>query len=111
MSSVRFELDLYLNGTGRLVVDGTDISTQVRSISVDSRVGQPPRLLVEQIGEGHIEGVAELTVVAPLDLAAFFRDIDPEELEKAALARLGFGEDNATRAMLDVLSDWAQGKG
>lgn len=111
MSLSRFELELNANGPGRVVIDGVDISDRAAGVLVDARPGQPPRLVVELVGEGGIEGLGEALASSPAsDLAEFFASIDPEELEKAALSRLGFGDSDATQAMLDILRDWAEGR-
>lgn len=109
MTISTFELHLGATGHGTIIVNGVDISDQVTGIALVSRPREVTKLTVELVGEGPIEGLGDVTVVrSSKTLAAFLANIDADELEKAALARLdGFGDANATQAMLHVLSEWA----
>lgn len=111
MTLSRFELKLAANGTGQVVIDGVDISERVGALRLDVAAPQAPRLAVELVGEGTVEGLAEVTFQSPgVDLGRFFANLDPEELEKEALGRLGFDDANVTQAILSVLTDWALGR-
>lgn len=112
MGLSRFELDVAAVRGGKVVVDGVDISDRTAGLVLKARPGEVTRLIVELYGEGPVEGLGHVEFVnATAPLAEFFAAIDPEELEKAALDRLdGFGDRSATQAMLDVLSEWAQGR-
>lgn len=111
MTISRFEINLGATGRGSIVVNDVDIADQVTGLALVARPGEVTKLTLELVGEGPIEGLGEVTLVrSSATLAAFLRNIDPDELEKAALGRLGgLGDGNLTAAMLEVLAEWSAG--
>lgn len=105
--------------TGRIEVDGTNISSMLHGYSLEHRVGQLPLLVLHAHPHREgvaFEGVAHVAVGTEHDpgeaIAAFLANIDPAALEQAALNRddLDGTKSELTKAMLAQLADWAQGK-
>lgn len=104
--------------TGRVVVDGTDLSKDVRGYTLEHHVGEAPRLVLHAVAHrgAQFEGLAHVVVGEEHDpgatVAAFLSSVDPEALQQAALSRddLDGSKHELTRAMLQQLADWAQGR-
>ncbi|WP_327260033.1 hypothetical protein [Streptomyces sp. NBC_01240] len=105
--------------TGSVTVDGTDISRSVQGYNLEHRVGAAPLLVLYTTPHRGLdfEGLAHVAVAAPeqddgQSVAAFLANIDPARLEAAALERddLDGSRHELTRAMLQQLADWAQGR-
>lgn len=106
-----FRLKLNAAGGGLIEVNGVDMSGVVGGLALDARPRAVTRLVLELVGRDvELEGLGEVCVVRRHeDLAALLDDIDPDELEREALRRLGSFEDrSATAVMLDVLRDWVR---
>lgn len=109
-----FRLVLPLVGTPEIEVDGKRVSN-ARSVAVKAEVGEATKVYVELVGEGTIEGEGIVHVVRDgVDtrdtLTDWLAQIDPAELETAALARMGgLGGGTTGEAVLDVLRGWAGG--
>lgn len=112
MTISSFELRVGATGNGNVVVNGVDLSDQVTGVALVARPREVTKLTLELVGEGPVEGLGEVTVVrSSAGLAAFLANIDPDELEQAALTRLGgLGDGSLTAAMLTVLAEWADGR-
>ncbi|MET9053294.1 hypothetical protein ABZW50_19330 [Streptomyces bacillaris] len=105
-------------GTGRVVIDGTDISRGLQGYNLQHQVGGPPVLVLHTNPHRGLdfEGLAHVAVAAPEQdegdlVAAFLQNVDPAALERAALARddLDGTRHELTVAMLKQLIDWARG--
>lgn len=117
MALARIDADIDATGKGSLTVNGQPLDFRRASIAFGGN--DITRVIVEQAAE-HMrfvgDGVVEITRPDDepvIEAGRFLRAIDPAELESAALARLGLDgdlEDNATKAMLAVLVEWAEGK-
>ncbi|MFH8772014.1 hypothetical protein [Streptomyces sp. NPDC017958] len=102
-----------------LALDGRDISKQVRGYQLSQVAGMPPLLVLQmsQLVKNDFEGLAHVVVGDPPDpgpaAAAFLDAIDAGELERQALNRhdlMDGGPNELTRAMLQLLQEWARGE-
>lgn len=117
VKTVHLDLDAF--GVGVVELDGVDIARTLRRVHYSSPAerGEVSQVVLEVIPRRGIEftGGAHVVIGEPPALGAaaaeFLAAIDPEELEKAALARpdLGHEPHAMTRAMLDQLIEWARG--
>lgn len=73
--------------------------------------GEATKVYLELLGYGTIEGEGIVHVVkGGSDIGEWLSQIDPDELEKAALDRMGgFGSPSTGAAVLEVLRGWAGG--
>ncbi|MFD7980186.1 hypothetical protein [Streptomyces sp. NPDC059071] len=101
-----------------VVVDGTDMSKALTGYTLEHRAGQPP-LLVLHPSPWHdvaFDGFAHVAVAADPDpgpaITEFLRSINPAALDQAALQRddLDGSPNELTKAMLALLTDWAEGR-
>lgn len=99
-------------------IDGARLDpSAVKAYTVSHFAGERPEVLlhVADRGEAQWAGMARVSVADvpdPGPAAAVFLDaIDPEALERAALARpdLGTEANSLTKAMLTQLGEWARG--
>lgn len=105
-------------GRADIEIDGTRIDpSAVKAYSVSHFAGERPEVLlhVADRGDSQWSGMARVAIADPPDpgpVAAIFLDaIDPEALERAALARPDLGTEpySLTKAMLTQLGEWARG--
>ncbi|MGW3121360.1 hypothetical protein ACWDBW_30125 [Streptomyces sp. NPDC001107] len=105
-------------GRADIEIDGERIEpSAVRAYSVSHFAGERPDIVlhVADREEAHWSGLARVAVADlpdPGPAAAVFLDaIDPEALERAALARPDLGTEpySLTKAMLTQLGEWARG--
>lgn len=105
-------------GRADIEIDGSRIDpSAIKAYSVSHLAGERPEVLlyVADRGDTQWSGMARVTVADAPDpgpAAAVFLDaIDPEALERAALARpdLGTQPNSLTKAMLTQLGEWARG--
>jgi hypothetical protein len=105
-------------GGADIEIDGARIDpSAVKAYSVSHFAGERPEVLLHVADRDDIKwsGMARVTVADLPDhgpAAAVFLDaIDPEALERAALARLDLGTEpySLTKAMLTQLGEWARG--
>jgi hypothetical protein len=105
-------------GRADIKIDGARIDPgAVKAYSVSHFAGERPEVLLHVADRGDTQwsGMARVTVADvpdPGPAAAVFLDaIDPEALERAALARpdLGTEPHSLTKAMLTQLGEWARG--
>lgn len=99
--------------TGYVEVDGTDISSSVRSVQFGAAADEVPRLLVEVIptrkAELELLGI-DVDYVVLDDPAGWLRSIDPQLLERAALEGAGLGDPaSAAELILKTLIRMAEG--
>ncbi|MFD5899164.1 hypothetical protein [Streptomyces sp. NPDC060366] len=101
----------------RVVLDDQDISRHVQGVTIEHRVGQAPVVVLyaHPTAGATFDGLARVAVAEQADpgeaMAAFLASIDPDALAKAALQRDLDGSPNElTKAMLEQLVDWAQGR-
>ncbi|MGW5989553.1 hypothetical protein ACWFRT_13640 [Streptomyces anulatus] len=105
--------------SGRIVIDGTDLSKHLRGFALEHSVGGPPTLVLYANAHHGLqfEGVAHVVVGEQQDpgqtVAAFLANIDPAALSRAALNRddLDGTPHELTRAMLMTLTDMTLGRG
>ncbi|MFJ8430423.1 hypothetical protein ACIQ9P_03865 [Kitasatospora sp. NPDC094019] len=104
--------------TARLEIDGRDIADYVASYQLHHTAGGAPelQLLLRPSADPAFEGAARVVVGEAPDpgpaAAAFIAALDPQETERAVLARhdLLDGEPHElTRALLTQLTEWALG--
>ncbi|MFE0640146.1 hypothetical protein [Streptomyces sp. NPDC058877] len=100
-------------------IDGQDVSRLLHSYHVQQEAGREPTVVLELAAHRttELEGLARVVVGVPPDpgpaAAEFLQAIDAAQLEQAALARhdLQDGRPNElTRAMLQLLGEWARGQ-
>ena len=104
--------------TVEVELDGKPVDPRaVKAYSVTHLAGEGPEVLLHVADRGDTQwsGMARVVVADlpdPGPAAAVFLDaIDPEALERAALARpdLGTEQNSLTKAMLTQLGEWARG--
>ncbi|TVL92008.1 hypothetical protein [Streptomyces sp. SAJ15] len=105
-------------GKADIEIDGARIDPRaVKAYTVTHFAGEWPEILlhVADRGDSQWSGMARVAIADPPDpgpVAAIFLDaIDPEALERAALARPDLGTEpySLTKAMLTQLGEWARG--
>lgn len=96
---------------GRIVVNGQDVTGQVAGARLDLDPRDVPRLTLQLLGAGEVEGegIVQITRDGQAEAAAWLAGLDPEALGAEALNRGGFGRSPAA-AMLEVLVEWATGE-
>lgn len=134
----QFDLAVGPAGLSRLTIHptdcaGVDLTPHVRMVGLRWAEGEVPVLAIElhadaddtpaDGGEGPweaLEGCEAITLVkmptepSDIDLAGlvagWLSAIDPQQLERDALARAGWGDDSTGRLMLDTLAAYAAGQ-
>ena len=105
--------------TATLALDGRDISKQVSGYQLSQRAGTAPVLVLQMspLVKEDFEGLAHVVIGDPPDpgpaAAAFLSAIDAGELERNVLNRhdlMDGGPNELTRAMLQLLQEWARGE-
>ncbi|WP_432012637.1 hypothetical protein [Streptomyces cucumeris] len=105
-------------GQADIEIDGTRIDPgAIKAYSVSHYAGERPEVLlhVADRNDAQWSGIARIAVADlpdPGPAAGVFLDaIDPEALERAALARPDLGTEpySLTKAMLTQLGEWARG--
>lgn len=103
--------------TTRILLDDDDISRHVQGVTIEHRAGQAPVVVfyAHPNAGATFDGIARVAVADQTDpgeaMAAFLASIDPDTLAKAALQRdLDGSRNELTRAMLEQLVDWVQGR-
>lgn len=105
-------------GTVEVELDGKRVDPRaVKAYSVTHLAGERPEVLLHVADRGDTQwsGLARVVVADVPDpgpaAAVFLEAIDPEALERAALARpdLGTEQNSLTKAMLTQLGEWARG--
>lgn len=115
MALQKFEIDLSTIGAARVVVNGTDLSSQVSRVTVDCQAGEPavPRIYLEGHGLGTISG--EGVVIERLDevenVLGFLDAIDTDRLTREALEGGGLEGEFASpvEAIVATMKRWARG--
>lgn len=103
------EIELGINGTGKILVNGNNISNTVMGFNTDARPGEVPRIIFEMRSGYTIEGAMEVYYGTPTGslgdlLCELLDSVDPQELEQEALRGLGWGDaENLTISLLNVL--------
>ncbi|MFB7500403.1 hypothetical protein ACFC09_37985 [Streptomyces sp. NPDC056161] len=105
-------------GQADIRIDGTRIEPRaVKAYSISHFAGDRPEVLLQVADRGDTQwsgmarvGIADLPDPGPA-AAVFLDAIDPEALERAALARPDLGSEpySLTKAMLTQLGEWARG--
>jgi hypothetical protein len=104
-------LGLEAIGFSALEVDGEDISAKVQGFRLESVQGQPTVLTLWLSVKGEANGDALVHAETPMDMASFVEQLDPEQVEKAAIERSHLDPSSSlTKLMLDVVADAARGK-
>lgn len=117
MGLASFNIDLdALGRDGKIEINGTDVarSMRVTSVAVQGRLGETPRVFLECVAEGHIEGEGIVEVRLPAEddrasIIAFLEGVDPEALEKAVLEKSDWGSGSGMALALHILVGWARG--
>ncbi|MFE3216113.1 hypothetical protein [Streptomyces antimycoticus] len=106
------------DGRADIEIDDARIDpSAVKAYSVSHLAGEQPELLLHVADRGATQwsGMARVAVADLSDpgpaAAVFLEAIDPEALERAALARSDLGTEpySLTKAMLLQLGEWARG--
>lgn len=103
--------------TTRVLLDDDDISRHVQGVTIEHRAGQAPVVLLyaHPNAGATFDGIARVAVADQANpteaIVSFLTNLDPAALERAALRRDLDGTPNElTKAMLDQITDWAQGR-
>jgi hypothetical protein len=113
MTTARFTIETDAVGFSRIAINGQDRTKEVSGYRVESVLGQPTVVTLWQSAKGEIqgEGIVYVEPHGSEDLAAFVEQLDPEEVEKAAIERDALDPTKSlTQHMLDVVADAARGK-
>jgi hypothetical protein len=100
----------------QVTVSGTDMSDDLAGYQIQQAPGQPAQVLLFPRADAAVfEGLAVVQVAdttPPGDaIAEFLRAIDPVALDAAVFDRdLDGSKHELTRAMLEQLAEWAQGR-
>ena len=106
-------------GVAHLYLGDTDISPRVAGMHFEHVASQLPVVTLSlnslATDEVMFDGLARVQIAEAstgTEVAEFLAEIDPDQLEKAALNRpdLGTGPNSLTAAMLTQLIDWSLGK-
>lgn len=117
MADIARSVQILSNGPrATVIVDGADLSERLSGYQIDHRAAQMPFLILlarpgTDLGFDGLAQVAVATDTPPGDVvAAFLADIDPAELEQAAINRddLGDGRYALTAAILRQLTALAR---
>lgn len=107
-----FSLRLPVVGSPEVTVGGVPVP-DVCSVAVKAEAGEATKLYLTLNGDGTITGDGIVHVVRDAPHGAvvdWLSQVDPDELEKAALDRMGgLGGGTTGEAVLDVLRGWAGG--
>jgi hypothetical protein len=97
----------------RVEVAGVDVSGQVSRVVLDATANEMPKLMLQaRIAGGVVEGVADVTQLAPADvdeisvIVGWLDNLDPALLERAILDDF---EGTTGESTLRVLRRWASG--
>lgn len=106
-----FEVALDSDGPRSLVVDGVDLSSKVAALRVEAQRGDLTRLIVELKpgGFGLVKGSGVVEFLQPIELDRVLAQLDPEDLEKEALDRMGWDDGaNVTKHIIDLIREKAR---
>lgn len=108
-----FDVEVSATGIGRVTINGEDVTDRLTGVRLDSAHGGTPVLTVWHAGAfGDVKGVGVVRVVDQDNgesTAAWLANLDPAELDKAVLERMGWGESETMAMVLTVLQEWARG--
>lgn len=108
MQTAEFEIDLS-GDQPTIIVNGIDVTTQVRAWTVTGQSGDVPKLFLESPTlDGNVLGSGVVNIIRPgtPDASLVVRSLDPKMVEQEALNRQGFGEDKSlVEIVLDVISE------
>lgn len=94
--------EIIINGQDvSLLIDGFHVSSGVRDVT--RFVVEGPALNTKIKGEGIVE-----VMVDAIPISMLLRNLDPAEIEAAALARLEWGDGTITEKVLEVLIEAAE---
>jgi hypothetical protein len=111
MTTARFTIETDAVGFSRIAIDGQDRTKEVSGYRVESFLGQPTVVTLWLSAKGEVNGDALVHAETPQDIASFVEQLDPEEVEKAAIERSHMDpEASLTKLMLNVVADAARGK-
>ena len=103
-------------GQSRVEVGGVDVTGMISGVSMEHHaLGLVPVVTLFQQtthGEIEVEGVVQVSRSQDLssEMESWLGDLDPEELEKAMLDRIGeAGYESTGASCLTVLRAWARG--
>jgi hypothetical protein len=104
-------VDVEAIGFSALEVDGEDLLSKVQGFRLESVQGQPTVVTLWLSAKGEVNGEALVHAETPQDIASFVEQLDPEEIEKAAIERSHMDPGaSLSKLMLDVVADAARGK-
>lgn len=116
MGLASFSISLATNKK-KVVINNEEVTNRIRRVVVEDEAGGVPRVFLEMLGEGVIEGEGIVTIQNEVDfrdsIYQFLQSLDPGMVEKVALDRLGgFGADETTgQAFLNAISEIVRGNG
>jgi hypothetical protein len=111
--TARFSIQVDPLGYSKVTVNDEDVTERVQSFRVESAIGSPSVLSLFSSAKGEIqgEGIVYVEPHGSEDLARFVEQLDPEQVEKAAIERDALDPTKSlTHHMLDVVADAARGK-
>jgi hypothetical protein len=101
--------------SAKVEIDGQDVSDRISAYQIHHADGNMPVLVLHQLaGVSAIHGRGIVQVVPDRSDASsvvgFLKDTDHEELDKAVLENLEWGNDTTMKVALEILIKWAEGK-
>lgn len=106
---IQFKMQLSPGRPAQVEVAGEEVKS-LRSAAVKAELGDVPRVYLEFLGEGIIEGEGIVTIVKDLDqrqaVAEWLANIDGSELEREVLERMGWATGSTGEVTLEVLREW-----
>ena len=114
MGLAQFRVDTTQPGRPQLTVNGEDLSSIVSSVTFQASAGEVPKILVEVLEGGVVEGEGIVIVPTHPDLAGamtqWVGSLDPAELERLILAEsAGLGGGTTGEAIVEVLGRLLRG--
>ncbi len=64
MKLAKIQIQLNEFGTGKLLLDGQDISNAVRGFTIQCKAGEPAKIEIQVLGQLEIDVMADVTTVA-----------------------------------------------
>lgn len=112
MGLSRFSIDASDPLNPKIEIDGQEPVGATR-VTVDLHQNQPPRIYLEGVAQGVLEGKGVTHIVRSVDnpmetIISWLSNIDPASLERAVLDREAPGMKTG-EIFLAVLTDWANG--
>jgi hypothetical protein len=94
----KIQIELNSNGTGKVVLNGEDISDQITGFVIQNKVGSPPVINLTLVNPSVVlDGVSSVSVPTGSnsveDLIDILDNLDPEEISDEILSSSSFSDD------------------